>query len=61
MLQEPDRAVSAETLNGDLKIPEVATTILRKYHALMYHVPSGTYRFYSPTFLHAARKLLNKT
>jgi hypothetical protein len=61
MLQTPDHAVPTATLNGDLGIPEVATKVLKKYHALMYHVPSGKYRFNSPTFLHAARKLLNKT
>jgi hypothetical protein len=43
---------------GDLGIASRASKVLKEFHALMYHVPSRTYRFYSPTFSHAARNLL---
>lgn len=46
----------AATLNGDLGIPEVASKVLKELHALMYHVPSDTYRFFSPAYFHAAKR-----
>jgi hypothetical protein len=61
MLQTPDHAVPTATLNGDLGIASRASKVLKEFHALMYHVPSRTYRFYSPAYLHAARKMLDKT
>jgi hypothetical protein len=56
MLQTPGHAVPAATLSGDLGIPEVASKVLKDFHALMYHVPSDTYRFFSPAYFHAAKR-----
>jgi energy-coupling factor transporter ATP-binding protein EcfA2 len=59
LLQAPDHAVGRAQLTGDVALPDVATNVLKRYHALIYHIPSSSYRFYSPAFLHAARRLLN--
>jgi hypothetical protein len=58
MLKSPTNTVEAETLNGILGKPNEVAPLMKKYHALMYHHPSKTYRFYTPAFLHAARRLV---
>jgi len=60
LLQSPELAVSPKQLSGDLAVPDVATKVLKRYHALLFHHPSRTYRFYSPTYVHAARNLIEE-
>lgn len=60
LLQSPELAVSPKQLSGDLAVPDIATKVLKRYHALLFHHPSRTYRFYSPTYVHAARSLIEE-
>jgi hypothetical protein len=59
LLDDPEHAVKPFHFNGDMGLPDVATKVLKRYQALLYHVPSDTYRFHSPMYLHAARRLLS--
>jgi len=58
MLKSPTNTVEAGTLDGILGKPNEVAPLMEKYHALMYHHPSKSYRFYTPAFLHAARGLV---
>lgn len=58
MLNSTTKMVQTETLDGILGQPNEVAPLMKKYHALMYHHPSKTYRFYTPAFLHAARRLV---
>jgi hypothetical protein len=58
MLNSTTKTVQTETLDGILGQPNEVAPLMKKYHALMYHHPSKTYRFYTPAFLHAARRLV---
>jgi hypothetical protein len=59
LLDDREHAVKPFHFNGDMGLPDVATKVLKRYQALLYHIPSDTYRFHSPMYLHAARRLLS--
>ena len=53
ILHSPTLSVDAESLLGFGNVEDVAV-ILKKYHALLFHFPSQSYRFYSKCMERAA-------
>jgi hypothetical protein len=61
MLNSSTNTVEAGTLDGVLGQPNEVVPLLKKYRAIMYHYPSDSYRFYTPAYLHAARRLVSNS
>jgi len=61
LLDSPSSTVLASTLPGVLSKPNEVAPLLKKYHAVLYHYPSKTYRFYSPAYYHAAVEMFGSS
>lgn len=54
---DPIDGVSAESFDGTVGDARLVAQALKLNHALLYHFPTATYRFYSRAYYHAALQL----
>ena len=60
MLNSTDKSITSVDLpagNG-LSVPRDAASVFEIYHAMLYHIPTQTYRFYSKCYELAAKEML---
>jgi hypothetical protein len=57
LLDSPNHSQLAEDFVGVLSKPNKVAPLLKEYHAVLYHHPTMSYRFYSQSYLQAAMTL----
>lgn len=59
MLESPKLGVPQEEADEFLVAPDLSTAVLKRYHALLFHIPTHSYQFYSVAHHLAAEKWAN--